>query len=598
MYHKSQYNYIYAKENNLWVIYNTFSGAIITIDKETKEKFDLLENYKIKNDSEFIQNLIKQGILVNNDFDEKLMIDASRARRTYGEKSAYLRILTTTACNARCEYCYEKGFKTSTISEETAENVIKYINNLPKMEKFYIHWFGGEPLLNTKVIDQIMSATYHKLRKNGTEVFVYFTSNGSLLDREMASRAKNVWHVTYFQITIDDLGEEYNKVKKYLNKKYNYERVIENIEYLLEEKIQVILRINYYSNEVSKVKKIIDELSPKFLKYIKSGLLIFDPAPIFETNSKSCSNCSKVYNMSEPAKYLIEKGLVKEEDALNLKFKGGQCYACHQGSFVVSPKGDLYKCTVTMNDESAKVGNIISGVQRNKYYFKWVNPKLPKKCNKCVFLPLCQGGCRAGELGYLSVFCKRNLSEVKDIVNYKIDKIMKNSTKLVPLKNCINNDLYEMYQDIPKEEVGSINKLYGVSYKEFETICKSMVKEENVINDDINTTTKRFILFVNSIPVGEVGIRTTLNDFWVNRGSQIYYKIRKSERGKGYGNIILKLALFEAKKLNFSRIRINCDNNNISSKKIIINNGGKVDIPDYKTKEGFSTSYIIYIDEE
>lgn len=275
-----------------------------------------------------------------------------------------------------------------------------------------------------------MRATYNQLIENGTEVFVYFTSNGSLLDREMASRAKNVWHATYFQITIDDLGDEYNKVKKYLNKKYNYEKVMENIKYLLEEKIKVILRINYYSNEVLKVKKIINELSSKFLKYIKSGLLIIDPAPIFETNSKSCSNCSKVYNMSEPAKYLIEKGLVNEEDALNLKFKGGQCYACHQGSFVVSPKGDLYKCTVTMNDESTKVGNVISGIERNKYYFKWVNPKLPRKCDKCVFLPLCQGGCRAGELGYLSVFCKRNLSEIKDIVNYKIDRMIKKSLKL------------------------------------------------------------------------------------------------------------------------------------------------------------------------
>lgn len=172
-----------------------------------------------------------------------------------------------------------------------------------------------------------------------------------------------------------------------------------------------------------------------------------------------------------------------------------------------------------------------------------------------------------------------------------------NLTILVPLKHCINNDLYEMYQDMPKKEVGSINKLYGVSYEEFESVCKSMVREEKVINDDINTTTKRFILFVNSIPVGEVGIRTTLNDFWINRGSQIYYKIRNSERGKGYGNIILKLALFEAKKLNFSHIRINCNNNNIPSKKIIINNGGKVDIPDYKTKEGLSTSYIIEIAE-
>ena len=598
MYHKSSYNYIYEKGNNTWVIYNTFSGAIIVIDNEKKELFDSLKEKNIDNNSEFIDSLINQGILVDDKYDEKLMIDASRARRTYGEKSAYLRILTTTACNARCEYCYEKGFKTSFMSEETANYVIKYIDNIPKMEKFYIHWFGGEPLLNTKVIDKVMEETYDNLIKKGTKVFVYFTSNGSLLNKEMVKKAKQIWHATYFQITIDDLDEKYNNIKKYINKKYNYEKVIENIGLLLEEKIQVILRINYYPNEVNKVKRIVDRLSKRFIEYINSELLIFDPAPIFETNSKSCSNCSKVYNMSEPAKYLIENNLVKEEDAINLKFKGGQCYACHQGSFVVAPNGDLYKCTVTMNDENAKVGNIITGIERNKYYYKWVNPKLPKKCDKCVFLPLCQGGCRAGELGYLSVFCKRNLSEVKDMVNYKIDKTIMNNLKLVNISNCINKDLYDMYQDIPAEETGSINKLYDVDYKKFTEICNDMMNEENKINKEINTTTKRYILFAGNRPIGEVGIRTTLNDFWVNKGSQIYYKIRKSDRKKGYGNIILKLALKEAKKMGFKQIRINCDNNNIPSKKVIMNNGGQVNIANYKTKEGFSSSYIILLDEK
>lgn len=177
---------------------------------------------------------------------------------------------------------------------------------------------------------------------------------------------------------------------------------------------------------------------------------------------------------------------------------------------------------------------------------------------------------------------------------YRILYIKKHA-KLVPLKECINNDLYTMYQDIPKEELGVVNKLFGVSYKDFEQICEEMIKEETLSNEEIQATTKRFILFINSIPIGEVGIRTTLNDFWINRGSQIYYKIRKSERGKGYGNLILELALKEAKKLGFTKVRINCDNNNIPSKKVIINNGGKVDIKDYKTKDGFSSSYIIDI---
>lgn len=204
---------------------------------------------------------------------------------------------------------------------------------------------------------------------------------------------------------------------------------------------------------------------------------------------------------------------------------------------------------------------------------------------------------------------------IDDILNYNnFDSSMKDSLKikrkliednlpyysirLVPFKKCISKKLYEMYQDIPLEEKGSINKFKDISYEQFLEISNEYILEETKINPIINTTTLRYILFDRDIPIGEIGIRTTLNDFWLNKGSQIYYKIRKSKRGRGYGNIILKLGLEEAKKLNFKCIRINCNNNNIPSKKIIINNGGKIDIPNYKTKEGFSTSYIIELDEK
>jgi len=168
-----------------------------------------------------------------------------------------------------------------------------------------------------------------------------------------------------------------------------------------------------------------------------------------------------------------------------------------------------------------------------------------------------------------------------------------NDEKLIPFKNSINKDLYDMYQDIPYEEIGSLNKLNGISYEEFLNISKEYIKEETNINKELNTTTKRYILYIKDLPVGEVGIRTTINDFWENRGSQIYYKIRKSKRNNGYGDLILDLALKEAKKIGFKQIRINCDNNHIASKKIILKNGGKEDIISYKTKDGYSTSYII-----
>ena len=128
------------------------------------KKFDDLSDDNISNDSEFIENLVGQGILVDNKYDEKQLIDASRARRVFNERSAYLRILTTTACNARCEYCYEKGFKIETMTLETANKLVDYILKLPRMDKFYIHWFGGEPLLNENIIDLVMKKVYNFLK--------------------------------------------------------------------------------------------------------------------------------------------------------------------------------------------------------------------------------------------------------------------------------------------------------------------------------------------------------------------------------------------------------------------------------------------------
>lgn len=179
------------------------------------------------------------------------------------------------------------------------------------------------------------------------------------------------------------------------------------------------------------------------------------------------------------------------------------------------------------------------------------------------------------------------------MVNFKVE-----SVKLIPFKESVGKDLYQMYQDIPSEEVGSINNLNEISYKKFEQKCEELIEEETIVNNEIHTTTSRFILYNDKKPIGEIGIRTTLNDFWQNRGSQIYYKIRKSERDKGYGKLILELGLLEAKRLGFNKIRINCDDNNIASKKIIMKNGGVVDIKSYKTKDGSSSSYIIELNEK
>ncbi len=133
---------------------------------------------------------------------------------------------------------------------------------------------------------------------------------------------------------------------------------------------------------------------------------------------------------------------------------------------------------------------------------------------------------------------------------------------------------YDMYQDIPIKEEGSSNLLNGINYDDFKEYLKKFMANSKKIDSSINTKTTRYIFYKDDYPIGEIGIRTTLNEYWINKGSQIFYKIRLSERKKGYGTIMLKLALYECKKLGFKEVYLNCNDLNIASIKVIKNNGG------------------------
>jgi predicted acetyltransferase len=76
--------------------------------------------------------------------------------------------------------------------------------------------------------------------------------------------------------------------------------------------------------------------------------------------------------------------------------------------------------------------------------------------------------------------------------------------------------------------------------------------------------------------IGRVSIRHALNERLALLGGHIGYEIRPTQRRKGYGTLILKLALPEARRLGIEHALITCDSTNIGSRKIIEANGGQL----------------------
>jgi len=83
--------------------------------------------------------------------------------------------------------------------------------------------------------------------------------------------------------------------------------------------------------------------------------------------------------------------------------------------------------------------------------------------------------------------------------------------------------------------------------------------------------------------LGVSKLRHTLTPALEDIGGHIGYSIRPSERGRGYGSLILALTLEHARALGLSRVLLTCDTSNIRSARVIQRNGGVL------TSEGYSS---------
>ena len=74
--------------------------------------------------------------------------------------------------------------------------------------------------------------------------------------------------------------------------------------------------------------------------------------------------------------------------------------------------------------------------------------------------------------------------------------------------------------------------------------------------------------------LGVSNLRHELNKELQKIGGHIGYGILPSQRRKGYGTLILKLSLIEARKMGIGDVLVTCHKDNIGSAKSIANNGG------------------------
>ncbi|MCL2547157.1 MAG: GNAT family N-acetyltransferase [Oscillospiraceae bacterium] len=90
--------------------------------------------------------------------------------------------------------------------------------------------------------------------------------------------------------------------------------------------------------------------------------------------------------------------------------------------------------------------------------------------------------------------------------------------------------------------------------------------------------------------LGMIALRHYLNDALIEHGGHIGYSVRPNERRKGYAKAMLSLCLEKAHEIGIDRVMLDCNVNNIASRRTILACGGRFE---QKSKcDGFEQYWI------
>ena len=398
------------------IILNTLTGQCIESKYydwfETKEErvFD-------ENDTEMCA-LVKRDYLVRKNLDETTRyINLIKTIRTIeNQKKGYTSytILPTTACNARCTYCFEEGIQYETMSDETIEQTIRYINaTREKDASIRFRWFGGEPLLAIKAIDRISSA----MKEADVSYSAEMVTNGSLMTEEMAQKAKDEWHLTFVQITLDGREEEYCRRKRYVSFKGSpYRAALDGIHALSNQKIPVSIRLNIDEDNIEEMMALTEELEKEFCddSFVsaycqciyatqdnkdKNNDAFFEKIEILndcliEFNQNIKNNTTNIVENNEDEHEEVHDTSNKKHYDLKSRTKRYYCMVDNPlAGGVILPNGDLCLCEHV--NEVPVVGNIFEEKSILREPFVERGREKKEKCKSCAMLPYCSdfSGC-------------------------------------------------------------------------------------------------------------------------------------------------------------------------------------------------------------
>lgn len=329
--------------------------------------------------------LIRDRFLVPEGTDEcSVYLDLLQAlRKEYTSKHMHhpnYVILPTLGCNARCTYCFEEGRPVSSMTDETAGRVIRYITKTHGGMPVRLTWFGGEPLLRPDIIDRVSMG----LRKEMIFYHSEFITNASLVTPEITEKMKSLWNTRKVQIAMDGAQEDYVRRKRYVTGSGQYHTVMRAVENIAAAGIRVVIRCNVDRDNLDSVPVFLNDLKQAVLH---RGNVTVYCNPLFDFSREDPENNLGLWKrVLETDSLILRAGFsVLNHEVSPNELRLWRCMA-DQGDVLIAPDGSLFSCDSM--PEHTRFGRLGDETEEQRECEICPVP-VRQECRDCPFLPEC-----------------------------------------------------------------------------------------------------------------------------------------------------------------------------------------------------------------
>ncbi len=318
-------------------------------------------------------------------------------------------------CNLRCHYCFADGGTYMTdrcyMSFEVGKNAIDFmIANSGSRHSLEIDFFGGEPLMNYEVVQQITEYAKGQAIIHKKEFKFTMTTNCLLLSDDKIQWLNE--EMDNIVLSIDGRQEKHDELRKTPNGKGSFELVLERA--LALRKVRG--NKDYYARGTFTANNLDFDKDVMRLQELGFDQISIEPVVLPDTD-KYCLKKEHLPEIKASYDRLSKQYHLMRRDGdtwfnyfhFMLDLDNGPCVykrikGCGAGVeyFAVTPKGDLFPCHQFADKPEFKLGNVFDKVIDKSITKNFLCSSLQSKseCRDCWAKYQCGGGCAANNYNF------------------------------------------------------------------------------------------------------------------------------------------------------------------------------------------------------